>query len=423
MKLSGRIIATIGGVVLLGGFGLIAQWACSKPAQYKLTAHDMEVLVGEIIPPGQQQQLASDGEQRKKLAKEFKKVFSLAQVAEQEGFTKHADVMSQIDIETDVVLRDAWEKKNAGVQVTDEEVAAYHQAHPNEWTSFLDVNPQFKTQAQGPQGEGIKKEFGQIKLLAERARKAGLDDAETTKLRVMWGRSLALANAYVNDLQKNPEKLVNDADVEKYYNEHPEEFEEVRARHILISTRPPEEPPATPPGKDAAKDKDKKAPDAKPKALTKDEARKKAQSILDRVRKGEDFGKLAEENSDDPGSKVKGGDLGFFAKGAMVGAFDNAAFAMKPGDISDLVETEFGFHIIKVEERHTKPLDDPQAKQQITDKVRRDKLQKRIDDITASSKVDVPEEFAVNPKPATQLELPSPTSSGGAPDGTPPSAR
>jgi peptidyl-prolyl cis-trans isomerase C len=420
MKLSGRVIAMIGVVVLLGGFGLIAQWACSAPAQYKLTAHEMEILVGEIIPPVQQQQLASDGEQRKKLAQEFKKVFSLAQVAEKEGFAQHPDIKSKIDIDTDVLLRDAWEKKNAGVTVTDEEVAAYHQAHPNEWTSFLDVNPQFKTQAQGPQGEGIKKEFGQIKLLAERARKAGLDDAETTRLRVMWSRSLTLATAYFSDLQKNSDKLVNDGDVEKYYNEHPEEFEEVRARHILVSTRPPEEPPAMP----AGKDKDKKDADAKPKASTKDEARKKAQSILDRLRKGEDFGKLAEENSDDPGSKVKGGDLGFFAKGAMVGAFQDAAFAMKPGDISDLVETEFGFHIIKVEERHTKPIDDPQAKQQITDKVKRDKVQKRIDDITASSKVDVPEEFTVSPQPATQLELPSPANSGGAaPEGAPPSSK
>jgi parvulin-like peptidyl-prolyl isomerase len=378
----------------------------------------MEILVSEIIPPGQQQQLASDGEQRKKLAQEFKKVFSLAQVAEQEGFAQHPDVKSAIDIQTDVVLRDAWEKKNAGVAVTDEEVAAYHQAHPNEWTSFLDVKPQFKPQAQGAQGEGIKKEFGQIKLLAERARKAGLDDAENTRLRVMWSRSLALANAYFSDLQKNSEKLVNDSDVEKYYNEHPEEFEEVRARHILISTRPPEEPPAMAP----AKDKDKKDADAKPKALSKDEARKKAQSILDRLRKGEDFGKLAEENSDDPGSKVKGGDLGFFAKGAMVGPFDDAAFSMKPGDMSDLVETQFGFHIIKVEERHSKAFDDPQAKQQITDKVKRDKIQKRIDDITASSKVDVPEVFTINPKPATQLELPSPAGAGGAaPDSSPPS--
>ena len=132
MKLSGRVIAMIAVVVLLGGFGLIAQWACSAPAQYKLTAHEMEVLVSEIIPPGQQQQLASDGEQRKKLAQEFKKVFSLAQAAEQEGFAQHPDVKSAIDIQTDVVLRDAWEKKNAGVAVTDEEVAAYHQSHPNE---------------------------------------------------------------------------------------------------------------------------------------------------------------------------------------------------------------------------------------------------------------------------------------------------
>ena len=65
---------------------------------------------------------------------------------------------------------------------------------------------------------------------------------------------------------------------------------------------------------------------------------------------------------------------------------------------------------------------DPQAKQQITDKVKRDKIQKRVDDITASSKVDVPEEFTVNPQPPGQPELPSPAGSGGStPEGTPPS--
>lgn len=79
--------------------------------------------------------------------------------------------------------------------------------------------------------------------------------------------------------------------------------------------------------------------------------------MLKRVRAGEDFAKLAKEFSTDAGNKDKGGDLGWFGKGAMVPAFEEAAFKLKPGEISDLVETPFGLHIIKLDERKTETKD------------------------------------------------------------------
>ncbi len=75
-----------------------------------------------------------------------------------------------------------------------------------------------------------------------------------------------------------------------------------------------------------------------------------AESVLERARAGDDFAELAEKYSDDDATASKGGDLGFFPRGRMVKAFEDAAFSMKPGEISDVIQTPFGYHIIKVEE-------------------------------------------------------------------------
>ena len=83
---------------------------------------------------------------------------------------------------------------------------------------------------------------------------------------------------------------------------------------------------------------------------TKDEAKKRAEELLGRARKGEDFAKLATDNSDDPSAKMNQGNLGAFTKSRMVKPFSDAAFALRPGQISDLVETPFGYHIIRREQ-------------------------------------------------------------------------
>ena len=80
---------------------------------------------------------------------------------------------------------------------------------------------------------------------------------------------------------------------------------------------------------------------------TKEEAQKLATKLLARARKGEDFGKLAEDNSDDPSAKRNKGSLGRFTRQQMVKPFSDAAFALKPGQVSELVETNFGYHVIK----------------------------------------------------------------------------
>lgn len=406
MKLSGKAIAAIVVVAALAAGGLLAQKystsSGSSSPSYNLSAHDMEILVGEIMPPPQLQALAANPEQKKDFVKQLKEVLSVAQYAEQNGYAEKPDVQTQLALQTDLVLQDSYSKKNPTVKVEDDEINKYLTDHPNEFEQLINSNPQLKAQAQGPQAEGIKKEFAQIKLLAARARQEKLDQEEATKLKMMVSRSFTLRSAYLKELSENG-NLVTDADIEKYYKEHPEEFEEVRARHILIGTSADPEPPQ--PKGDASK------PVAEPKALTKDEAKKKAQSILDRLRKGEDFAKLAEENSTDPGSKVKGGDLGYFPKGMMVPEFDKAAFSLKTGELSDLIETQFGYHIIKVEDHRTKPISDETVKKQVSDKLKQTKLEEEVKKISDNSKVQIAEDFNITAKPMEpqpQMQLPTP---------------
>jgi peptidyl-prolyl cis-trans isomerase D len=121
-----------------------------------------------------------------------------------------------------------------------------------------------------------------------------------------------------------------DEEVQAYYDEHlADSFtqqHEVRARHILI-----------------------KAPESAD-PQTRAEARKQIEELEKQVKAGADFEKLARERSQDEGSAKEGGDLGFFGKGRMVKPFEEAAFALSPGSVSEIVETPFGFHLIRVEE-------------------------------------------------------------------------
>jgi foldase protein PrsA len=158
----------------------------------------------------------------------------------------------------------------------------------------------------------------------------------------------------------------------------------VRARHILIRTEAEQ-------GDSTGAEAEKKH------AAKRDEARKRAESILARIRAGEDFAKLASEFSEDPGSKSKGGDLDYFSRGQMVPEFEAAAFALKPGEVSQLVETQFGFHIIKLEEKRIAPLDQS-TRQQIIAALRQKKFQEQLDQIVARARVEIDENFNVTPK-------------------------
>jgi peptidyl-prolyl cis-trans isomerase C len=131
------------------------------------------------------------------------------------------------------------------------------------------------------------------------------------------------------DKEVGSKVTVSDEDIKSYYDTHPDQFkhaEQVRASHILVKVGPNDTP-------------EQKA-----------EAHQKIEEIQKKLQAGEDFATLAKEQSDCP-SKAKGGDLGFFDKNAMVKPFSDAAFALKPGETSGIVETQFGYHIIKQTEK------------------------------------------------------------------------
>jgi peptidyl-prolyl cis-trans isomerase D len=147
----------------------------------------------------------------------------------------------------------------------------------------------------------------------------------------------------VNDQEMAGKITVDDAELQRYHSSHQDLYrvqDRVKVRHILIETPRP-------------------GPDGKPDQKGLDEARAKAQDVLKQVKAGGDFAALAKKYSQDPGSKDKGGELGWIVKGQTVAEFEKTAFAQSKGQISDLVQTSFGFHIIQTEDKeeaHVRPL-------------------------------------------------------------------
>jgi peptidyl-prolyl cis-trans isomerase C len=165
---------------------------------------------------------------------------------------------------------------------------------------------------------------------------------------------------------------VSAGDVQTFYDKNKDKYveeEQVRARHILIKV-PPEASPAD---------------DTKLKG--------KADDALKRAKQGEDFAVLATELSDDS-SKGNGGDLGFFPRGRMVAPFEEVAFALQPGQMSEVVRTQFGYHIIKVEEHKTGralPFDEAksQVKEDLTQQQTYERYQQYMAGLRGKAKVEV----------------------------------
>lgn len=210
----------------------------------------------------------------------------------------------------------------------------------SQYEKFVAALPQqLRTEAAGPNKRKVIEQISEIKMLAQEARRRGLDQTPEVKMLVSFQTENVLASATYQELAKNVK--TDDASLHAYYDKHKGEYEQVKARHILIRT-----PGSRVPVRQGQKE------------LSDAEALAKAQDISKKLKGGADFATLAKSDSDDSGTAANGGDLGAFGRNQMIPEFEEVAFKMPPGQISDPVKTQFGYHVIKVEDHSTKKFED-----------------------------------------------------------------
>jgi peptidyl-prolyl cis-trans isomerase C len=183
-----------------------------------------------------------------------------------------------------------------------------------------DVGPSLQVQEPNARKEALLAYLIDLTALAQAASAKKLESGPDFAARLAYAKNKVLMEALLGDITKT---AATEAEMKKLYDESvakvaPEE--EVRARHILVKTE------------------------------------KEAQDVLAKLKGGADFEKLAREISVDPSAKTNGGDLEYFTKGQMVAEFSDAAFKLNKGQVSQPVKSQFGFHIIKVEDKRSKPV-------------------------------------------------------------------
>jgi parvulin-like peptidyl-prolyl isomerase len=255
-----------------------------------------------------------------------------------------------------------------------------------EFDQLIDSLPeQARAQAQGPMKRQMAEQIARVKLLAAEARKKGLDQDPSVKARIRFQTENLLAGAAYNEFQKNAK--VDEPAIRKYFDEHKGEFEKVEARHILIKFKGSPVPNR----------------EGKPE-LTEEQALAKAQEIRGKLTAGEDFAKLAKEESDDVGSGANGGALGEFGHGQMVPEFEKAAFALPVGQVSEPVKTQFGYHVIRVDKHDTKNFEE--MRPQLEEKLRPEAARASVEDLRKNSTVVMDESYFGPAQPAAPAAQP-----------------
>jgi parvulin-like peptidyl-prolyl isomerase len=376
--------------IVFAGALIFWQVKARNAGPVELTPEDM-ALIAEDQPAQMRTRLAEDEAARKDFAKDVRRLLAVAEEARAHGIDKKADIKRQLEFQHAQVLAQSYFEQvgDKGPDIPDKDVEEFFKEPVNQQkfdqiiSDAKSKDPQLaKQEIPKEQMDMLKQRLGRIYIAERKAKEQGLDKKPSVKLQSVLQEARVLAQTYAEESLKDKMKAT-DAEVDAYLASHPE------------------------------LDTDKKK-------------RAEAEDVLKRLRAGEDFATLAKQYSTD-GSKDKGGDLGWFGHGDMVPEFEKAAYALKPGEISDVVQSKFGYHIIKLEERKTETKDGkPEEKiharhilfgdsnanpfappQSPRDKARmaveKEKTEKLLDDIVAHSHVKVPDVYAVKmPAPEQQ---------------------
>ena len=233
----------------------------------------------------------------------------------------------------------------------------------------------------------VAQQFGQLMALAQEARKRKLDQTPASKQMEV----IQIDSVLVNALQRQvaDEVKPDDAALHSYYDAHKAQYEQVKASHILIRFQG-SQVPVRPNEKD----------------LTTEEALAKAQDLEKQLAGGGDFAAIAKANSDDVGTATNGGALPPFSRGQMVPEFEKAVFSQEVGKISEPVKTQYGYHIIKVEERTSKSFDE--AKPDIEKQIKPQLLREAMDRLEKQVPVTLDDNYFGPAAPPTRAPMPNP---------------